>query len=176
MKPLALVSLLFASSLAHAAAYQCKRPDGTLAFQDKPCPGAQGYEIEVDGILTTRQREEVANPSVINVAPAVSPDQIDISGRWCAYGMSATPDGEVDSSRTGTWVFTATTVMHSTPTTEMITAPYDRNGNDLVISGDSALGNTAWVVTRGKGTELILTSASSGSHHLRRGSCLSASR
>lgn len=45
---LPLVTLLGFSSLVHAQAYKCKQPDGSTAFQDRPCAaGASGSKVDL---------------------------------------------------------------------------------------------------------------------------------
>lgn len=46
MRHLLLIALLFTAGPA-AAIYQCKSPNGTTVFQDSPCPGGGGKQMQV---------------------------------------------------------------------------------------------------------------------------------
>jgi hypothetical protein len=70
---LGLLALLCVPQLAHAEAYRCKKADGSLAFQDQPCPpGASGSQTDLPAVQGYAPSS--SDRSVRTAASSSSPD------------------------------------------------------------------------------------------------------
>ena len=92
---LILCGIFINTSANSAKVYHCLQPNGTKAFQGRPC------EKSKKTIAVTEQKNQL-----VPTEDEESEEKLDVLGKWTLQGISNSPDGELQTQKeTISWAF-----------------------------------------------------------------------
>ena len=148
-------------SPAGAVVYKCPLPGGKHEYRGVPCDAGEGERWQVVG-------ESADNPAG-DTASANS-----LQGTWCEFGVSASEDGDIDSSAQAEWSFVGEILRYklkaaAKPGPDI---PLRRDGQDFFVS-DSLFGGgeRAWIVIGRRNGMIVVKGPLGGYYHFRPGGC-----